>query len=81
MSGVGGMGEATKFPDGTLQTDIGNISRVRTKGGATQIVSRWANIGVRGFPARGYFIPGRDGTGVWHISRVVCVSARSRAFW
>ena len=38
-------------------------------------VARHGLIGVRGFPARGYFIPGRDGT--WHISRVVHVSARA----
>ncbi len=40
-------------------------------------VARYGLIGVRGFPARGYFIPGRDGTGTWHISRVVHVSARA----
>ncbi len=28
-----------------------------------------------GFPRKGYFVPGRDCTGAWQTSRVVCVSA------
>ncbi len=32
---------------------------------------------VNSKPVRGYFILGRDGTGTWHISRVVHVSARA----
>ncbi len=30
-----------------------------------------------GFPRTGYFVLGRDGTGAWQISGVVCVTARA----
>ena len=35
-------------------------------------------IGVRGFPARGYFIPGRD-RGGWWPGKVPCRRRRRRA--
>ena len=44
----------------------------------SSIFREWCTyLGVRGLPLWGYFIPGLDGTGTWHISRVVRVSARA----
>ena len=71
----GPMGRAGPGPKGPGPGPLGPGPWAQTLGPGPALCGHvWTHflIGVRGFPARGYFIPGRDGAGAQWLGKVTC---------